>query len=184
MARTVLPGATGSVAASAMRAQAFVEAVFRRSSATSLSNVAGFHDGWMWIAVTLRMSPGDSSLSCQAPITSFRLAGVVPPSTQCAAVSTQIDETSVAPQNAKPPVVLTDTKNGYAPAGAMVPPTMLGGAVVASAAESFFLVVDAVPEAACLDLASRACRTTPSRSDFARLASEPLGAAAAVPTPR
>ena len=44
----------------------------------------------------------------------------------------------MAPQKAKPPVVLTDTKNGYAPAGAMVPPTMFGRDVEASSDDSFF----------------------------------------------
>ena len=95
-----------------MRAHALVEAVLRRSSATSLSKVDGFQLGWRWIAVTDRMSPGASLLSCQAPITSFRLAGVVPPSTQCAAVSTQTEETSVPPQKAKPPVALDRDEEG------------------------------------------------------------------------
>ena len=100
MARTVLPGLTGSIG-SASRAQALVDAVFRRSMATSLSNVPGFQLGWRWIAVTERTSPGASSLSCEAPITSFRLAAVVPPSTQWAAVSTHTEETRVPPQKAK-----------------------------------------------------------------------------------
>ena len=75
--------------------------------------------------MTLRTSPGASLLSWLAPITSFRLAAVTLPSTQCAAVSTQTEETSVAPQNAKlSDARFTETKKGYAPTGATVPPTM------------------------------------------------------------
>ena len=96
-----------------MRAQALVEAVLRRSIATSLSKVDGFQLGWRWIAVTDRMSPGASLLSWLAPITSFRLAAVTPPSTQCAAVSTQTEETSVPPQKAKLSLArFTETKKG------------------------------------------------------------------------
>ena len=63
--------------------------------------------------MTDRMSPGASLLSCQAPITSFRLAAVTPPSTQCAAVSTQTEETSVPPQKAKLSLArLIETKKG------------------------------------------------------------------------
>ena len=63
--------------------------------------------------MTDRMSPGASLLSWLAPITSFRLAAVTPPSTQCAAVSTQTEETSVPPQKAKLSLArFTEAKKG------------------------------------------------------------------------
>jgi hypothetical protein len=97
---------------SARRAQRLVEAVLRRSTATSLSNVDGFHDGCTTIWATLRVSPWVGWLSLFAPMTSWRLAGVVPPSTQCAAVRTQFEEMSVPPQKCEPPEVCTDVNHG------------------------------------------------------------------------
>jgi hypothetical protein len=89
-----------------------VDAVESRSSATSFSLVGSFHDGWMTIWSTLRVSPWPGLLSRLAPMTTRRLAAVVPPSTQCAAVSTQREAISVPPQKCVPPEVCTEVNHG------------------------------------------------------------------------
>ena len=111
IARTMLPSAIGSPPR-ASRAHFLVEAVESRSSATSFCIVDEFHAGLTTIESTLRVSPWPGLLSSLAPMTSRRLAAVVPPSTQCAAVSTQREEMSVPPQKWKPLVVCTETNHG------------------------------------------------------------------------